>query len=71
MKRRLNLLGFDWPDVTAVQAYSVGDFHHVMPAMAAQGVLEKGITWHYARPPVIGLDYEMDARVVSDERIVA
>ncbi len=71
MKRRLNLLGFDWPDATAVQAYSVGDFHHVMPAMAAQGVLEKGITWHYARPPVIGLDYEMDARVVSDERIVA
>lgn len=71
MLRRLTLLGFSWADVTAVQAYSVMDFHHVMAAMADRGALEKGLTWHYARPPVLGLDYEMDARVVSDERIVA
>lgn len=71
MQRRLSLLGFDWPDVTAVQAYSVMDFHHVMADIAAKNVLSKGLTWHYARPPVLGLDYEMDARVVSDERIVA
>ncbi len=71
MQRRLTLLGFSWAETTAVQAYSVFDFHHVMAAMAERGVLEKGLTWHYARPPVVGLDYEMDARVVSDERIIA
>lgn len=71
MKRRLTLLGFSWAETTAVQAYCVMDFHHVMAAIAERGAAEKGLTWHYARPPVIGLDYEMDARVVSDERIVA
>ncbi len=68
MRRRLQGLGFDWADTTAVQAYSVRDFHHVMAEMSRQGVTQKGLTWHYARPPVIGLDYEMDCRVVLDER---
>jgi hypothetical protein len=68
MQRRLALLGFGWQDTTTVQAYSVRDFHHVMAAMAERKVLRKGLTWHYARPPVIGLDYEMDCRVVHDER---
>jgi len=71
MQRRLSLLGFGWADATAVQAYSVADFHHVMPTMAERGVVDKGLTWHYARPPVIGLEYEMDVRLVSDERILA
>lgn len=68
MRRRLELLGFGWADTTAVQAYSVRDFHHVMPEMARRGVLNKGLAWHFARPPVIGLEYEMDCRVVHDER---
>ncbi len=67
MQRRLGLLGFKWADTTSVQAYSVFDFHHVMGAMAERDVLRNGLTWHYARPPVIGLDYEMDCRVVHDE----
>ena len=69
MQRRLGLLGFGWADCSAVQAYSVRDFHHVMPAMAERGVLAKGLAWHYARPPVVGLEYEMDCRVVSEERV--
>lgn len=67
MQRRLGLLGFNWSDTTAVQAYSVRDFHHVMAEMARRGVLNKGLTWHYARPPVIGLEYEMDCRVIAQE----
>jgi len=69
MQRRLGLLGFEWRDCTAVQAYSVHDFHHTMAAMAERSVLTKGLTWHYARPPVLGLEYEMDCRVVSEERV--
>lgn len=67
MQRRLGLLGFTWADTTSVQAYSVYDFHHAMRDMAELNVLRNGLTWHYARPPVIGLDYEMDCRVVHDE----
>ena len=67
MRRRLGLLGFGWSDTTAVQAYSVRDFHHVMAEMARRGVLAKGLSWHFARPPVLGLEYEMDCRVVAEE----
>ena len=28
-----------------------------------------GLTWHYNRPPVVDLEYEMDCRGVSIERI--
>ena len=71
MARRLGLLGFGWADTTAVQVYTVYDYHHVMrDVLAADGAAAKGITWHYARPPVQGLDYEMDCRVVRDERVL-
>jgi hypothetical protein len=29
-----------------------------------------GLTWHFARPPVIELEYEMDCRGVRRERVV-
>ena len=29
-----------------------------------------GLTWHYARPPVQGLEYEMDCRSVGRESVV-
>jgi hypothetical protein len=38
--------------------------------IARRGAMSGGLTWHYARPPVIGLDYEMDARGVAREIVV-
>lgn len=67
MERRLGLLGFGWQDTTAVQAYSVHDFHHVMSEIAQRGTVGRGLSWHFARPPVVGLEYEMDCRVVHQE----
>ena len=29
-----------------------------------------GLTWHYARPPVRDLEYEMDCRAVAEERVI-
>jgi hypothetical protein len=29
--------------------------------------MDLGLTWHFARPPVQGLDYEMDVRSVATE----
>ena len=35
-----------------------------------RGAARSGLTWHFARPPVLDLDYEMDCRSVSIERVV-
>ena len=32
--------------------------------IVARGAAPGGLTWHYARPPVEGLEYEMDVRGV-------
>lgn len=71
MERRLSLLGFGWKDTTAVQAYSVRDFHHVMAEIARRHVADRSLSWHFARPPVVGLEYEMDCRVVYQETVHA
>jgi len=33
----------------------------------AKGAAPGGLNWHFCRPPVAGLDYEMDVRGVSQE----
>jgi hypothetical protein len=61
MERRLGLLGVSWKDAVSVQAYTVQNIGHLVgEAMAARGALGRGLVWHYARPPVVGLEYEMD-----------
>jgi hypothetical protein len=61
MERRLGLLGFGWPDTTAVQIYTVHDIHPFLPDEIVQrGAAQSGLIWHYARPPLRGLEYEMD-----------
>jgi hypothetical protein len=35
-----------------------------------RGAARAGLTWHYARPPVQGLEYEMDCRSVGRESVV-
>jgi len=32
-----------------------------------RGGTPAGLTWHFARPPVVGLDFEMDVRGVTRE----
>jgi hypothetical protein len=67
-ERRMKALGFDWGDATAVQVYTVHDFHGlVADELARRGAMDLGLTWHFARPPVQGLDYEMDVRSVATE----
>ena len=39
-------------------------------AMVRRGVARSGLTWHFARPPVIDLEYEMDCRRVMREIVV-
>jgi len=71
MERRLRLLGFSWPDAVTVQAYTVQNIGHLIgELLAARGAAEGGLVWYYARPPVIGLEYEMDVRGAVREIII-
>lgn len=71
MERRLAALGFSWRDTTATQVYTVHDIHPLLAdEIVSRGAARAGLTWHYHRPPVVDLEYEMDCRGIEDERIV-
>jgi hypothetical protein len=71
MERRMADLDFKWSDTTATQVYTVQDLHPFLAdEIVHRGAARGGLTWHYARPPVQGLEYEMDCRAVGRESIV-
>ena len=71
MERRLGLLGFSWKDAVTTQAYTVQNIGHLVgELMAARGACAGGLVWYYARPPVIGLEYEMDVRGAARELVL-
>lgn len=70
MERRMARLGFGWADTTATQVYTVHDLHPFLASeIVTRGAASHGLTWHYARPPVVELDYEMDCRGIAVERV--
>ncbi|MHC2436350.1 2-amino-5-chloromuconate deaminase CnbZ [Bradyrhizobium sp. USDA 4451] len=71
MERRMSAFGGSWRDTTAVQLYTVHDAYPVLEGeFGRRGVLRNGMTWHFDRPPVVGLDFEIDCRRVHRERVV-
>ena len=73
MESRMRELGADWPDVTTTDVYTVHDIHpllktEILPRLGAAGL--QGITWHYTRPPILSIEYEMDLRGVRREIVV-
>ncbi len=71
MERRLSGLGFDWSAVTATQLYTVHNIHHILQhGIEQRGATPAGLTWHYARPPIVGLEFEMDCRGVLIETVI-
>jgi hypothetical protein len=72
MERRLAALGFGWTDTTATQVYTVHDLHPFLAdEIVRRGAMASGLTWHFDRPPVRDLEYEMDCRAVANERVVS
>jgi hypothetical protein len=71
MEQRMGALGFGWADATATQVYTVFDIHPLLPdEILRRGASPGGLTWHFARPPVEGLDFEMDVRGVARELVI-
>jgi hypothetical protein len=68
MEQRMAALGFAWADLTATQVYTIFDIHPLLAEeIVRRGAMSGGLTWHFARPPVQGLDFEMDVRGVAHE----
>ena len=71
MERRLAALGLGWADCTQTQVYTVHDLHPFLAGdLVARGAARLGFTWHFDRPPVAGLEYEMDCRGIPVELVV-
>lgn len=63
MESRLDALGFGWRDAVSTQAYTVHDIGALVGGEIVQrGAAAGGLGWHFCRPPIVGLDYEMDVR---------
>ena len=61
MESRLSALGFGWKDASTPQAYSVHDFGPIVASeFAAPGKIPNGLVWHFARPPIVNIEFEMD-----------
>jgi hypothetical protein len=74
MESRLRALGVWWEEATAVNIYTVHDVHALMkdtilPRVGAAAL--GGLTWHYTRPPVETIEYEMDLRGCRREMVLS
>lgn len=71
MEIRMAALGVGWADATTTQAYTVHDLYPFLAEeIVRRGAAKAGLTWYYARPPIQGLEYEMDLRGVPVERVL-
>jgi hypothetical protein len=67
---RLIEMGAQWDDVTAVNLYTVHDVHPLAAQLFAGSLGSAAhyrINWIFARPPVTGLELEIDAHAVRRE----
>lgn len=74
MSGRVKELGVTWDTATAVNVYTV----HPICGVLADDIIRPigrssmhGMTWHYSRPPIVSIEYEMDLRGVAQELILS
>jgi hypothetical protein len=74
MSGRVKELGVTWDHATAVNVYTVHPICAVLTEEIVRPVGKAamhGIVWHYSRPPIESIEYEMDLRGVAQEVILA
>jgi hypothetical protein len=72
MEARLQGLGAAWSDVSMIDVYTVQPIETLVPDILgrAGAAAIHGVRWFPSRPPVIGLEFEMDVRGVARELVV-
>ena len=70
MQARLSGLNMNWADVTTVDIYTVHPLHHLLADELLTPMAEAvkhTVRWYFSRPPISGLEFEMDMRGVRKE----
>src|SRR5690606_20564868 len=70
MEKRLFGLEAGWSDVTTIEVYTVHPVHRLIESLLLPKIpasRQRGLLWHYTRPPVENIEYEMDLRGVVTE----
>ena len=73
MQGRLAGLCVEWRHVTATDVYTVHDIAPLLKQelLARMGpAAAHGLTWHFARPPIVSIEFEMDLRRCRQELVV-
>ena len=72
MANRLHGLGADWSGVTDMDIYTIHPLERILPdvilkRIGSAGAL--GVRWFFSRPPIVGIEFEMDLRGVRTKVI--
>lgn len=70
MSGRLKGLGVTWAEVTDIGVYTM---HPICDLLADRILKPAGaseISWYYARPPIVSIEYEMDLRGCGQEIVI-
>lgn len=71
METRLFGLGASWQLVTVADVYTIHPIERLLPEVILPRMRpadDHGVHWHYSRPPIAEIEYEMDLRGVRTER---
>ncbi|MEK6245146.1 MAG: hypothetical protein AABM33_11690, partial [Pseudomonadota bacterium] len=69
MDSRLKGLGATWDQATVTQLYTVRKIENLVEKIQRH-IRPSSLTWHYCRPPIAELEFEMDLRGISLERVL-
>jgi hypothetical protein len=70
METRLHGLGADWSGVTEVDIYTIHPLERILPGVILKRIGSAGtlgVRWFFSRPPIVGIEFEMDVRGVRTE----
>jgi hypothetical protein len=73
LEGRLQEMQVTWAEVTTVEIYTVHNIHPLMETTilpTLKNANRFSLHWHYARPPVVELECEMDTRGVRQELVL-
>jgi hypothetical protein len=73
VSRRLEELGMGWADATHIDLYAASEFGVPLPRLLEPALglaLRRGVRTHFGRPPIIGLELELEARALAREIVV-
>lgn len=72
MQERMRALGAEWSRVTAIDVYTAQPIHDLLEEVLrpAGSAAIHGVRWFPSRPPIQGLEFEVDVRGVSRELVL-